>query len=415
MAATLRMIEHRQSRGRRRAHASGTAHRRLHCEDQPAAMAQYWPDAPAPPAMLLADGTQPPPFVGATMPAGPPPPFADASAPVFGLMQSVAPAASPPAEWSLPVTDDYGAASPSLSLGAPRTLAMLAEGADDASAYNAGGEDAGGDVFDADIAAINAAGGVPAPEQVAGNDPIDAQWQSRLANPPAPDAGGWPDAATQSSAASVPAADGHAIFDRMGRSRQQTLNFAMGSFEIDDHLDALEVAMAIDARVAGGAAPGVSPHAEALGDFDLLSEIASLTGPTDTAEAAPPPPPTPPKPEKSAAPVMTPPPATSPPANSLPAAAPPAAPTPPSPPPAADTDPVVPAPPLAETSVATAPASSAEAAHHDAAVTETVSADGAAPSADGASTLRVAETIKAPGKAPETTVHRETVDGHSLI
>lgn len=164
--------------------------------------------------------------------------------------------------WSFPAAADYAPAAPSLSLGAPVTLVAdepTAPTPKKALPVSAAPID---DWHDS-VAAPSPATVLPMPSP----DPVDDTWAARLSG----------QTVSTEPLAEGQSAAGHDIFDRMGRSRQQTLAFSLGRFDIDEHLQALETALSVDARLAAGQSVKVDAEAARMGDFDLLSEIASLT------------------------------------------------------------------------------------------------------------------------------------------
>lgn len=167
-----------------------------------------------------------------------------------------------PAAWSFPAAADYERAAPSLSLGAPVTVVAdepAAQSPKNAFPASAAPIDGWPDT----IAEPSPATLLPMPS----SDPVDDTWAARLSG----------QAVSTEPLAEGQSAAGHDIFNRMGRSRQQTLAFSLGRFDIDEHLRALETAMSVDARLAAGQSVKVDAEASRMGDFDLLSEIASLT------------------------------------------------------------------------------------------------------------------------------------------
>jgi hypothetical protein len=190
----------------------------------------------------------------------------DRAGPGHAKAQSVA--------WGLPRDDSYAAASPSLSLGAPHTIAATGHA---------------GRGFDPQLT----------------GDPVDDAWDSRLAQASAVSAAALAgeernffamggslddDDTDEAPSALAPARSksfSHAIFDRMGRPPEQTLTFSQGRFDIDEHLLSIERSLAADslARAASSAAPQ-APDGK-LADFELLAEVASLSAQASELETAP--------------------------------------------------------------------------------------------------------------------------------
>ncbi|HSJ77782.1 MAG TPA: hypothetical protein VK913_03505, partial [Erythrobacter sp.] len=182
-------------------------------------------------------------------------------------------------QWSLPASADYAEAAPSLSLGAPRTLVADEPAASEDPAHNEGTA-ARQPADKPSQAQREASPTAPAHQDrlldIAEPDPVDATWQARMSGQYKP---------VEQPLSEGQSALGHDIFDRMGTSRQQAMAFSLGRFDVDEHLRALETALALDARLASGGSAEIADEPKTMGDFDLLAEIASLAAASTPAPA----------------------------------------------------------------------------------------------------------------------------------
>lgn len=189
----------------------------------------------------------------------------------FGTVVHARSSVPTPRPWSLGDDGNYAEASPAQSLGAPKTFNLIDE-EDHGSIPIEGPEKVAAvtvpPALHEDIANIGS------DEASAAMPAIDEAWNSRLKQVQ-PQTGS--EAEQQSVATEQSVRTGaHAIFDRMGRSHAQMLSYPMGRFDIDEHLTALETAIALDHKISAGGSPDLSSEAGVMDDFDLLSEIASL-------------------------------------------------------------------------------------------------------------------------------------------
>lgn len=81
----------------------------------------------------------------------------------------------------------------------------------------------------------------------------------------------------------------YAIFERLGRTRQQMMSVNLGSMDIDAHFDALEQSIAEDRKVAKtySAPSKPAPIVRELDDFELMSELSTMELPSVEEDTLP--------------------------------------------------------------------------------------------------------------------------------
>ncbi len=140
--------------------------------------------------------------------------------------------------------------------------------------------------FERDVAAL-----LGSPRRV--NAPEDNQWNSTLqdaAKPKTSPTGNVP-AAEPPDTPVAPKPDAHQVFNQMGLAMNYANNFDLGSMDVSARFDRFEQELALDAKSTPVPAR-VPIQALALDDFDLVADLAEISGvqsatPVETANEPP--------------------------------------------------------------------------------------------------------------------------------
>jgi hypothetical protein len=117
--------------------------------------------------------------------------------------------------------------------------------------------------------------------------PEDRQWDDTLRTvaQPAPPPGTRVAPQPPPTPAPAPKPDAHEVFNQMGLAMNYANSFDLGAVDLSARFDQFERELALDTRPAPGAAAPIAVPVKALelDDFDLVADLAHLSGAQATA------------------------------------------------------------------------------------------------------------------------------------